>query len=59
MRGTVGMLVGLLVMIVGLAGLGYALSLMMTHADPEFAPKAAAGLATFIVAIFASLAVMR
>jgi len=53
------MLVGLLVMIVGLAGLGYALSLMMTHADPEFAPKAAAGLATFIVAIFASLAVMR
>ena len=59
MRGAFGMLVGVVVMIVGLAGLGYALSLMTTHADPEFAPKAVAGLATFIIAVFASLAVMR
>ena len=59
MRGTVGMLVGLLVMTVGLAGLGYALSLMMTHADPDAALKAVAGLATFVVATFISLAVIR
>lgn len=59
MRGTVGMLVGLLVMAVGLAGLGYALSLMMTHADPDAALKAVAGLATFVVATLASLAVIR
>jgi hypothetical protein len=59
MRGTAGLLVGVVLLVVGLGGLGYALHLMMTHADPNTGPLAAAGLATFVIASLASLAVIR
>ena len=50
MRGTFGILIGLIIIAVGLAGLGEALMQMMTHADPNSSMKAAAGLGTFVLA---------
>lgn len=50
MRGTFGMLIGIIIVAVGLAGLGEALMQMMTHADPHSSVKAAAGLGTFLLA---------
>jgi hypothetical protein len=49
MRGVFGVLVGLILFAVGLAGLGFALDQMMTHADPNAGMKALAGLGTFII----------
>ena len=49
MRGVFGVLVGLILFAIGLAGLGFALDQMMTHADPNAAMKALAGLGTFLV----------
>ena len=49
MRGTFGILIGIIIVTVGLAGLGEALMQMMTHADPNSSMKAAAGLGTFIL----------
>ena len=54
MRGIFGVLVGIVVIAIGLAGLGYALDQMMTHADPDAALKSAAGLGTFVVVGLAS-----
>jgi hypothetical protein len=59
MRGFFGVLLGIIVLAVGLAGLGYALDLMMTHADPNSALRQVAGLATFIVAGLVMLAIIR
>jgi formate-dependent nitrite reductase membrane component NrfD len=59
MRGTFGFLVGLILFAVALAGLGFALHLLMTHADPQASMKAAAGLVTFVVAALASVAIIR
>ena len=59
MRAFIGVLFGLVLFTIGLAGLGFALHLMMTHADPQTAWKAAAGLATFVVASLLSVAVIR
>ena len=59
MRGTTGLIVGIIVLAVGLAGLGFAFDLMMSHADPDTGTKAAAGLVTFVVACLASLAIIR
>jgi hypothetical protein len=50
MRGTFGILLGVIIVAVGLAGLGEALHQMMTHADPNSSVKAAAGLGTFLLA---------
>jgi hypothetical protein len=47
------------VIAVGLAGLGYALDLMMTHADPNSALRQVAGLGTFVVAGLVMLAIIR
>ena len=49
MRGFFGVLVGIVLFAIGLAGLGVALNEMMTHADPNAAMKALAGLGTFVV----------
>lgn len=49
MRGFFGMLVGIVLFAIGLAGLGVALHQMMTHTDPHAAAKALAGLGTFII----------
>lgn len=59
MRGFFGVLVGLVVFTVGLAGLGVALGQMMTQTDPHAALKAVAGLGTFVVAGLLSLAIIR
>ena len=55
MRGIFGVLVGIVLFAIGLAGLGFALDQMMTHADPNAAVKAVAGLATFVVVCLASV----
>lgn len=55
MRGVFGVLIGLVLFAVGLAGLGFALDQMMTQADPNAAMKALAGLATFVVVSLASV----
>ena len=49
MRGVFGVLIGLVLFAVGLAGLGFALDQMMTHADPNAGMKALAGLGTFVI----------
>jgi hypothetical protein len=59
MRGAVGILVGLVLIGVGLAGLAYALAQMTTHADPNSSLHAVAGLGTFVIVILASLAIIR
>jgi hypothetical protein len=59
MRGLFGVLVGIVVLTIGLAGLSYALHLMMTHTDPQSALKQVAGLGTFVVASLALVAIIR
>lgn len=49
MRGTLGLLLGILIMALGLAGLGVALAQMMTHADPNAALVSVGGLGVFVV----------
>jgi hypothetical protein len=49
MRGTLGILVGILIVALGLAGLGAALAQMMTHADPNGALISLGGLGVFVV----------
>ncbi len=58
MRGVFGVLVGIVLFAVGLAGLGFALNEMMTHADPNAAMKALAGLGTFVIVSLASVIVI-
>jgi formate-dependent nitrite reductase membrane component NrfD len=55
MRGIFGVLVGIALFTIGLAGIGFALDQMMTHADPNASLKAAAGLLTFVVVVLASV----
>ncbi|KAB2943673.1 MAG: hypothetical protein K8F92_13350 [Hyphomicrobium sp.] len=59
MRGTFGVLVGLVLFTIGLVGLGLALAQMMTQADPDMALKAVAGLAAYVLVCLASLAIVR
>jgi hypothetical protein len=58
MRGFLGVLVGLVLFAIGLAGLGVALNEMMTHADPNAAIKALAGLGTFIIVSLLSVVII-
>ena len=58
MRGVFGVLVGVILFAIGLAGLGFALHQMMTQTDPHAAMKALAGLGTYIVVCMASIAVI-
>jgi hypothetical protein len=51
-------LVGIVIFAVGLAGLGFALNEMMTHADPNTALRQLAGLGTFIIASLVSVFVI-
>jgi hypothetical protein len=53
------MIVGLVILALGLGGLGFAFDQMMTHADPDAALKAAAGIVTFAVSAFITLAIIR
>ena len=55
MRGVFGVLIGLVLFAVGLAGLGFALDQMMTQADPNAAMKALAGLGTFVIVSLVSV----
>jgi len=48
MRGALGVVIGLILVTVGLAGLCVALNEMMTHADPNTTIKAVAGLGVFV-----------
>jgi hypothetical protein len=50
MGGTIGFIVGLTIMVLGLGGLGIALAQMMTHADPNGALISIGGLGAFVVA---------
>jgi hypothetical protein len=60
MRGLFGVLVGIAVIAIGLAGLAFALDLMMTHADQEHgALKQVAGLGTFVVAALVLVGIIR
>ena len=59
MRGFFGVLIGIVVLAIGLVGLGYALQLMMTHADPNSALRQVAGLGTFVVASLVMVALIR
>jgi len=49
MRGPFAVLVGIVVMTLGLAGLGVALAQMMTHADPNGGLITVAGLGVYLV----------
>jgi hypothetical protein len=59
MRGTFGVIVGIVLFAVGLAGLGEALTQMMTHADPNSALKAVAGLGVFLLVSLLSVVMIR
>ena len=59
MRGFFGVLVGIAVLAIGLAGLAFALHLMMTHADPDGALKQVAALGTFVVASLVLVSIVR
>jgi hypothetical protein len=53
MRGFVGILIGVVIIALGLAGLGAALAQMMTHADPNSALISIGGLGVFaLVCLF-------
>lgn len=49
MRGTIGLLVGIAFISLGLTGLGVTLAQMMTHADPHGAFVSIGGLGVFLV----------
>jgi hypothetical protein len=59
MRAFFGVLVGLVLFAIGLAGLGVALNEMMTHADPNSAVKALAGLGTYMVVCLIAMVMFR
>lgn len=59
MRATFGILVGVILVAVGLAGLGGALWQMMTHADPHSSMKAAGGLGVFVTVGLISMFLAR
>jgi hypothetical protein len=50
MRGTIGLIVGLIILAIGLGGLGASLAQMMTHADPHSMLISIGGLAAFVLA---------
>ena len=57
MSGTLGFLVGVVLLVVGLGGLGLALHQMMIDATVQ--GPIAGGLVTFVAAAFASLLIIR
>jgi len=59
MRATVGILIGVIIIALGLAGLGVALAQMMTHADPNSSLIAAGGLGVFAVVCIFMLVMAR
>ena len=59
MRGTFGILIGVILFAIGLAGLGEALAQMMTHADPNASMKAAGGLGVFVAVGLLSMFLAR
>jgi len=59
MRGTFGILIGVILFAIGLAGLGEALAQMMTHADPNASMKAAGGLGVFVAVGLISMFLAR
>jgi len=59
MRGTIGILVGIVIVTLGLAGLGVALAEMMTHADPNGTLISIGGLGVFAVVCIFCLVMAR
>ena len=59
MQGTRGVLVGLVVFAIGFLGLAIGTDQLMTHADPNAAIKAVAGLGTFVAMSLVSLVIFR
>ena len=59
MRGFVGILVGVVIIALGLAGLGAALAQMMTHADPNGTLISLGGLGVFVVVCLFLLVLAR
>lgn len=59
MGGTLGLLIGVVLLLVGLGGLAFALEQFMTHTDPNMSLHAVAGIGTFVLAAFATIAVIR
>lgn len=59
MRGTFGILIGIILLAVGLAGLGEALWQMMSHSDPQASMKAAGGLGVFVTVGLISMFLAR
>jgi len=59
MRGTFGILIGIVLMAVGLAGLGVALDQMMSQTDPNASMKALAGLGVYVAVCFSALILAR
>lgn len=55
MRGTIGLVVSVVLAAVSLAGLGVSLHEMMAHADPNGALISLGGLAVFVVGSMATL----
>ncbi len=55
MKGTTGTIVGIVLMAMGLVGLGFAISEMMTEAAPAAALKTLAGLGVFAAAWLVTL----
>jgi hypothetical protein len=59
MRGAIGIIVGIVIITLGLAGLGVALAQMMTHADPNGALISLGGLGVFAAVCVLLLALAR
>jgi hypothetical protein len=58
MRGTIGLIVGILIVAIGLAGLGASLAQMMTHADPHGLLISLGGLGAFLLAGIVTLVLL-
>ena len=59
MRGTLGLIVGIVIITLGLAGLGVALAQMMSHADPHGALISIGGLGVFVVSALVLMVAAR
>lgn len=55
----IGITFGIIIMFLGLGGLGFALSQMMTQTGSDAALMTVAGLAVFVVACFAGMIAAR
>lgn len=59
MQGMGSLTVALIITAIGLLGLGYGVSEMMTHAGPDAALKTAGGLAVYVIVCLSLLGMTR